>query len=155
MTHDLRFALRMIYAHRWFSAAVVATLALGIGLNTMIFTLVNAVLFKPIAVQGGERLVVVMHRRPSLRGNNDREGVSYPDFREYRAHSASFEALAAISGTRGTLSEQGNPPQRFDMGLVSAGMFEMLHVQPVLGRGFTASDDQAGAEAVLLIGYGV
>jgi len=155
MIQDLRFALRMISVHRWFAAAVVATLALGIGLNTMIFTLVNAVLFKPIAVQGGERLVVVTHRRPSSRNDNDREGVSYPDFREYRAQSTSFEALAAYSGSRGTLSEQGNPPQRFNMGLVSAGMFEMLHVQPILGRGFAASDDQAGAEPVLMLGYGV
>jgi len=155
MIQDLRFALRMISVHRWFAAAVVATLALGIGLNTMIFTLVNAVLFKPIAVQGGERLVVVTHRRPSSRNDNDREGISYPDFREYRAQSTSFEALAAYSGSRGTLSEQGNPPQRFNMGLVSAGMFEMLHVQPILGRGFAASDDQAGAEAVLMLGYGV
>ena len=56
MAHDLRFALRMILTHRWFSAAVVATLAMGIGLNTMVFTLVNAVLLKPVGVPGGERL---------------------------------------------------------------------------------------------------
>ena len=57
MAHDLRFALRMILSHRLFSAAVVATLALGIGLNTMVFTLINAALFKPVPVPGGARLV--------------------------------------------------------------------------------------------------
>src|SRR5258708_17147873 len=121
----------------------------------MIFTLVNAVLFKPIAVQSGERLVVVRHERPSQRGNNNRAGISYPDFREYRAHSSSFEALEANTGDQGTLSEQGDPPQAFQMGVVSSGMFEMLHIQPILGRGFGASDDKAGAEAVVLLGYGV
>ena len=60
MAHDLRFALRMILSHRLFSAAVVATLALGIGLNTMVFTLINAVLFKPVPVPDGAQLVSVM-----------------------------------------------------------------------------------------------
>ena len=62
MGNDLRFAVRMILAHRWFSAAVVATLAMGIGLNTMVFTLVDAVLLKPVAVPGGARLVALSHR---------------------------------------------------------------------------------------------
>jgi hypothetical protein len=62
MLLDFRFALRMILAHRWFSAAVVATLALGIGLNTMVFTLINAVLFKPVPVPGGARLVAIRNR---------------------------------------------------------------------------------------------
>ncbi|MBK5293129.1 MAG: hypothetical protein JJE04_15835 [Acidobacteriia bacterium] len=62
MTSDLRLALRLILTHRWFSAAIVVTLALGIGLNTMVFTLVYAVLFKPVPVPGGERLVVISNR---------------------------------------------------------------------------------------------
>ena len=65
MGNDLRFAVRMILAHRWFSAAVVATLAMGIGLNTMVFTLVNAVLLKPVGVPGGARLVAISHRNPA------------------------------------------------------------------------------------------
>src|ERR1700758_2361353 len=62
MAHDLRCALRAILSHRWFSAAVVATLALEIGLNTMVFTLINAVLFKPVPLPGGARLVSIMCR---------------------------------------------------------------------------------------------
>ncbi|MGC1834666.1 MAG: hypothetical protein WA714_16530, partial [Candidatus Acidiferrales bacterium] len=84
MAHDLRFALRMILSHRLFSAAVVATLALGIGLNTMVFTLVNAVLFKPVPVPGGEQLVSILNQNLKQRTNNTMR-VSYPDFRDYRA----------------------------------------------------------------------
>src|SRR5882724_9903275 len=114
MTQDFRFALRMIRTHRWFSAAVVLTLALGMGLNTMVFTLVNAVLFKPIAVPGGERLVVVTQEIPSQRNRNNRTGVAYADFREFRK-AASFEAIEAASGDQATISEQGNPAQSFSM----------------------------------------
>jgi putative ABC transport system permease protein len=153
MTHDLRFALRMMFSHRWFSAAIVATLALGIGLNTMVFTLVNAVLLKPVPVPGGERLVSVRNR--TVAQGNSGMGVSYPDFLRYRAQTRSFEGLAAMSQEQAVLSERGNPPQSFRLGRVSAGLFEMLHTAPVFGRGFLPADDKAGAEPVLLIGYGV
>jgi len=153
MTHDVRFALRMIASHRWFSAAIVATLALGIGLNTMVFTLVNAVLLKPVPVPGGERLVSVRNR--DVTKGNDGMGVSYPDFRDYREHASSFEALEAATPEPAVLSDRGNPPQSYRMDRVSPGIFEMLHIQPVLGRGFTANDAKPGAELVVLIGDGV
>lgn len=85
MASDLRFALRMILTHRWFSAAVVATLALGIGLNTMVFTLVSAVLFRPVPVPGGARLVSIVSR--SLAQGDRTLPISYPDFQDYRARS--------------------------------------------------------------------
>ena len=143
----------MISSHRWFSAAVVATLALGIGLNTMIFTLVNAALFKPVPLPGGERLVAIGNQK--LAQNSDRMGTSYPDFLEYREQSSSFEAVEAATGEQAIVSERGNPPQAFDMNRVSSGIFEMLHMRPVLGRGFLPTDDKPGAEPVLLLGYGV
>ncbi len=62
MLHDLRYALRMMRLHPWFSAALVAALALGIGANAAVFTLVNAVLFKPLPFEGGERIVAILHR---------------------------------------------------------------------------------------------
>ena len=86
MAHDLRFALRMILAHRWFSAAVVVTLALGIGLNTMVFTLVDAVLLKPVAIPGGERLVAISDSDLSHVGDY-RLDLSLPDLRDYRAQA--------------------------------------------------------------------
>jgi len=153
MAHDLRFALRMILTHRWFSAAIVATLALGIGLNTMIFTLVNAVLVKPVPVPGGERLVAVSNRNVTQSENS--MGMSYPDFREYRAQASSFEALEGEEHEQGVLSENGNPPQAYLLDRASSGIFESLHIRPVLGRGFLPADDKAGAEPVLVLGYGV
>jgi putative ABC transport system permease protein len=153
MTQDLRFALRMLLSHRWFSAAVVATLALGIGLNTMVFTLVNAVLFKPVPVPGGERLVSVRNR--NVAQSNNGMGVSYPDFRDYRAHASTFEALEAAASQPAVLSERGNPPQPYRMDRVSSGIFEMLHIRPVLGRGFSSADGKPGAEPVVLLAYSV
>ncbi|MBW8870572.1 MAG: peptide ABC transporter permease, partial [Acidobacteriales bacterium] len=87
VAQDLRYALRGILAHRWFSAAIIVILALGIGLNTMVFTLVNAVLFKPVAVPGGERLVCIENH---LLAQPDRSrSLSYPDFQDYRAAAKS------------------------------------------------------------------
>jgi len=153
MTQDLRFALRMLLSHRWFSAAVVATLALGIGLNTMVFTLVNAALFKPVPVPGGDRLVSVRNRNLAQAGSGGM-GVSYPDFRDYRAHASAFEELEAAAPEPAVLSERGNPPQSYSMNRVSPGIFDMLHVAPVLGRGFSPADAKPGAESVVLLGYG-
>ena len=153
MAHDLRFALRMILSHRWFSAAVVATLALGIGLNTMVFTLVNAVLYKPVPVPGGSRLVAI--GGSNLKQSEGVFQVSYPDFRDFRTQSKSFTGLEAASNEEGVLSETGIPPQAYRMGRASSGLFEMLHIPPVLGRGFIPGDDKADAAPVLILGYGI
>ena len=152
MIRDLRFALRLIWTHRWFSAAIMVTLALGIGANTTVFTLVNAVLFKPLPFPGGERLITVLNQRLS---QTNQMSISYPDFLQYRERASSFESLEAVAPESGVLSEQGNPPEHYRMARVSPGLFEMLHTQPVLGRGFRAADGDAGAQAVVLIGYGV
>lgn len=153
MKNDLRFALRMIVSHAWFSAAIVVTLALGIGVNTTVFTLVNAVLVKPVALPGGERLVVISNQ--NLTEANSRSGVSYPDFLEFRTQSKSFEGLEAMSQGQAIVSETGIPPARFRLGRITWGLFEMVHTPPVLGRGFTAADDKAGAEKVAIISYRV
>ncbi len=153
MGNDLRFATRMILAHRWFSAAVVATLAMGIGLNTMVFALVNAVLLKPVGVPGGERLVAITHRNPTK--NEDAMRLSLPELRDYRAQTSSMESLEGASDEEGVLSEQGNPPNVYHLERATAGIFTMLHVPPVLGRGFLPDDDKPGAAPVLLLGYGV
>ncbi len=153
MLNDLRFALRMIESRRWFSAAVVITLALGIGLNTMVFTLINAALYKPVPVPGGDRLVAISGR--NLAQDDRGMGISYPDFRELRQQASTLESVEAANGALGILSEQGNPPRSYSMNRVSSGIFNMLHTQPVLGRSFIPSDDQPGAPAVLLLGYGI
>jgi len=151
MAYDFRFALRMIRSHGWFSAAVIITLALGIGLNTMVFTLINAALFKPVPVPGGARLVAVTSRAPG----NGHDRLSYPDLLDYRAQAHSFEALEGASDQEGVLGEPGNPPQAYHLERTTTGVFSMLHVHPVIGRDFLPSDAFSGAAPVLMIGYTV
>ena len=152
-SQDFRFAFRMIWKKPWFSAAIVVTLALGMGINTTVFSLVNAVLFKPLPFDGGERLVMVWASNPAA--NQYRNSVSYADFRDYRQGVASFEHLETYSAHSITIGENGNPPERYDGAEISAGMFPMLKTQPILGRGMQLADEKPGAEQVVLISYGV
>jgi predicted permease len=150
---DIRYAVRGILAHRWFSVAIMATLALGIGLNTMVFTLVNAVLYKPVSVPGGDRLVSVMGR--NLAGDDRSLPFSYPDFQDYRAQATSFESFEAIDDERGILSESDNPPHLYHVAHATAGLLAMVHTKALLGRAFLPTDDHAGAEPVVVLSYNV
>src|SRR5688572_22837444 len=140
MKNDLRYAFRLLRNHPWFALAVVATLALGIGINTTVFTLVNAVLFKPVPIPGGERLVTVSNRH--LTRANNFSGIAVLDYREYKANQRTFESLEAVAGGRGVIAEQGNAPERYNSGQVTAGLFPMLKTAPVLGRGFTPENEK-------------
>jgi putative ABC transport system permease protein len=153
MLPDLRYALRMIRQHPWFSAAIIGTLALGIGVNTTVFTLVNAVLFKPLPLPGGERIVMVPATLPSQ--DRPQVSVSYPDLRDFRQAGTAFEKLEAYTQRPVTVSENGNPPERFRGARVTSGMFELLRIPPVKGRTFTAEDERPGAQPVIVLGHGV
>jgi predicted permease len=143
----------MIRQHPWFSAAIIGTLALGIGVNTTVFTLVNAVLFKPLPFAGGDRIVMI----PATVAGDGQEtdGISYADFRDFRTAAGSFERLEAYSGFAANLSEKGNPPERYRAARVTAGLLDLLRMQPALGRSFRPDDEKAGAESVMVIGYGI
>jgi predicted permease len=143
----------MMASHRWFSAAVIITLAFGIGLNTMVFTLVSAVLFRPLSIPGGERLVAINSQQRSDPQNTYQ--ISYPDFRDFRSSATAFEAIEASTQEEGVLSERDHPPQSYNMGRITPGLFHMLRTPPVLGRQFSEADGAASAEAVVLLGYGV
>ncbi len=153
MFNDLRFACRMLVAHRWFSAAVIATLALGIGINTTVFTLVNAVLFKPVPIPGGERIVTVTNR--SLTKPDERSRVSWADYLEYKAQNRTFEGIEAAARNQGVISEPGTPPERFSLARVTPRLFTLIRTPPIIGRGFVPADGRPGAEAVMLLGHGV
>lgn len=150
---DVRFAWRMIAKNPWFSAAIVVTLALSIGVNTTVFSLVNGVLRKPLPFPGGERLVLV--RATDVNRGFDDLNLSLPDFRDFREQANAFERLEGFAGQSFNISEQSNPPDRFRGGRVSAGLFEMLQVKPVIGRIFTSADEKGESAQAMLIGYGV
>ncbi|MBM3753367.1 MAG: ABC transporter permease [Acidobacteria bacterium] len=151
--NDLRYALRLIRQHPWFSFAIIATIALGIGVNTTVFTLVNAVLFKPLPFSGGDRLVLVAASQPSQ--GRQFFPVSYPDIADIRQNAAALERVEAFSQSAFVISEQGNPPDRVSGARITPGLFAMLEVQPVLGRTFTEGDAKAGAPVVVLLSHGV
>jgi len=151
--HDLRYAFRMMRQHPWFSAAIIGTLALGIGVNTTVFTLVNAVLFKPLPFPGGDRIVIV-HANRATEPNNT-ISVSFPDLRDIRDNTNSFERIEAYAGFAANIVESGNPPERYRGARITAGLFELLQTQPVLGRAFAPADETPGAESVALISYGI
>lgn len=151
--NGLKFAFRMMRRRPWFSAAVVVTIGLGIGINTTVFTLVNAVLFKSVDLPEGERLVTVMSR--SMKDARNSSAIDYPAFLEYQKQNRSFEHLEAGSNGESVISEKGNPPERVRLSRVTAGLFDMLHVPPIVGRGFSVADGKPGAPKVALIGYDI
>lgn len=153
IAQDVRYSLRGIVARRWFSAAVIATLALGIGLNTMVFTLVYTVLYKPVPVPGGERLISISSRKLS---QNDQGGpMSYPDFQDFKTQARSMESLEACSDSQGVLSDNGISPQQYHLQRATGGIFSMVGAKALQGRTFQASDALPGAGPVVVISYDV
>jgi putative ABC transport system permease protein len=156
MRFDLRFALRMIAAHRWFSAAIIATLAFGIGLNTMVFTLIDAAEFKPVPVPNGERLIAIVTRDvKTSRRDRQHMPVSWPDFVYYRSHTRSLEALEGGTGDSAIFSEKDIAPQHYRSYRISPGLFGMLGARPERGRDLVAADAASDAAPVVLIGYSI
>jgi predicted permease len=153
MKNDFRFALRMLATHRWFSTVVVITIALGIGINTTVFTLVNAVLFKPVPLPNGARLVTVNGQ--DLTRADSRRGVSWPEYLELKQHNRSFEGLEAVSGARTVLADSDIAPERFNGQRITPGLFTLLQTPPILGRGFSPDDGKLGAAEVALISHTV
>jgi predicted permease len=150
---DVRYAMRGILTHGWFSAAIVVTLALGIGLNTMVFTLVNAALFKPVPVPGGGRLVSVMSNDEAQNSRNIT--MSYPDFADMKAQSSRFDWFEAVDNSRAIVSEDGGSPQMYHLAKATTGIFGMVQGKALLGRTFEARDEVSGAAPVMVIGYGI
>ena len=153
VAQDVRYAWRGILAHRWFSAAIILTLALGIGLNTMVFTLVNAVLHKPVPIPGGERLVSITDR--SLVRDDRNMPMSYPDFVDYKAQANFYESFEGTVGVTGILSENDVAPQKFSIGRATSGIFSMVHANAALGRAFLPGDNLASAPPIIVLGYDI
>jgi putative ABC transport system permease protein len=144
---DVRYGLRMLSKTPGFTAVVVLTLALGIGANTAIFSVVSAVLLQPLPFPQPDRLVAILH--VDLRTGETGRALSYPDFADLRAQSKSLEAAAAYDEGSGTLTGTGDP-FHLAMGIISADMFNVLREPPMLGREFTAAEDKPGTRVVML-----
>jgi predicted permease len=147
---DLRYGARSLARSPGYAAAVVATLALAIGANSAIFSVVHAVLLKPLPYAGGDRLVR-LHQRALPAGFEEVE-LSVAELADYRARVGAFEALVEFHGMSFTLLSHGEP-ERVRTGVVSADYFDVLGVEPVAGRTFVADDDLPGAPAVLVLSH--
>ncbi|MGI8744706.1 MAG: ABC transporter permease [Bryobacteraceae bacterium] len=151
--HDLRFACRTLAKDRGFTIVVVLALALGIGANTTVFTLVNAVLFRGLPLPDSSRIVVIPCAQPSQ--GRERVGVSYPDFRDWRAQSKSFLGIAACQFSQINLSDRRGVPERYSGGRITANTFSLIGATPVLGRDFMQADEKPGAPDVVILGNGI
>jgi len=147
---DLRHGIRSLLKHRGFAAVAVVTLALGIGANTAIFSVVNAVLLRPLPYPNPDRLVAL-----SAASTDDPDiSISYPDYLDWRAQNSVFEDIAARLPTGGIIAG-ANDPERVIGRLVTPSFFSTLGVQPMLGRAFTEAESTPGAAPVMVISYGL
>ena len=152
MFQDLRFGVRMLMKSPGFTLVAVLSLALGIGANTTIFSLLDAVLLKPLPVKQPEQLVVVNTQIPGRVGPGF-SPYSYPVFREMRENNTAFSGMFARSGLQVSLSS-GGQTERVQGEEVSGNFFSMLGVNPLLGRLLTEEDDQTpGASPVAVLSY--
>jgi predicted permease len=147
---DAGFALRMMRKNPGFTLAAVLTLALGIGANSAIFSVVNAVLLKPLPYQNGERMVVVEQQAPRV--GLLHQPFSVQEINDYRHQNHSLDSLVEYHNMNFILLGRAEP-ERVESGVVSWNFFDVLGVKPLVGRDFRAADEQPGAPAVLLLSY--
>jgi putative ABC transport system permease protein len=148
IVQDLRYAARTLRLNAGFTAVAVICLALAIGVNTMIFSVVDGVLLQPLPFAEPDRLVRLYEANPAI--GVRRTNLSYANLRDWRKRSRSFSAMTGIQIRSLTVADRGEP-DRYDGAAVSWDLFSTLGVAPALGRDFVPADDQPGAEPVALL----
>jgi putative ABC transport system permease protein len=151
LLQDLRYGARMLWKKPGFTAVAVLTLALGIGANSAIFSVVNAVLLRPLPFERPERLVTAWGNRESP---EETQVVSYPDFADWRERAQTLSGVAAYNRA-GVLLRVGEEQEAIAGTAASADIFPILDIKPALGRAFTAEDDRPGSPLVVLLGHGL
>src|SRR5271165_5033195 len=150
LLQDLRYALRMFRNSPGFTSVAILTLALGIGANTALFSVVNAVLLNPLPYPQPDRLVAIYARVPAFHYSS----IAYPNFLDWSRDNHSFSALAAFRGESFNLTGLGDA-EHLSANMVSASFFPVLGVSPLIGRGFIDQEDQLGGAPVALISEGL
>jgi len=148
---DLRYAIRQMANSPGFAIVAILTLTLGIGANTAIFSVVNAVLLNPLPYPQPDRIVILFRETPNFKTGS----ISYPNFDDWRRENQSFSSMAAYRGMGGATLSGGGEPESVMGEMVSAGFFEILGIRPVLGRTFTEDEDRLGANPTVMIGEGL
>ena len=151
---DFQHAARSLARAPGLVAVAVACLALGIGANATIFNFVNAIEFRPLPFPEPERLLDISEINPQELCDGCAVGTSWPTFSEWRASSRSFTSLEAYREESYAIAGE-QEPERIGGALITAGLFPLLGVRPLLGRGLLQADDRPGAPPVILIGHGL
>jgi putative ABC transport system permease protein len=150
LLQDVRYGLRALHRNAGFAAVAILTLSLGIGANTAIFSVVNGVLLRPLPYPHADQIYTLWHK--ALNGQYARGAVSPGNFDDWRRASTTFSVMAAYRWTNASLTGHGEPTRL--AGIRSMGsIFEVLQMPPLLGRTFTARDDEPGAAPVIVLSY--
>ena len=147
---DVRYGVRMLLKTPGVSVIVIIALALGIGANTAIFSVVNTVLLRPLPYEESDRLVFLNEKSPVL----DEMSISYPNFTDWRSNMQTFEKMGVYNRASYNLTGAGEA-ERIVTGQVSADLFSVLRVKPLHGRLFTNDEDKPGGSPVVLLSYGL
>ena len=148
LLQDFRYGVRMLLKHPGVSLVAIITLALGIGANTAIFSVVNAVLLRPLTYKNPERLVSLWEDVPG----HGRWRASPANFHDWKKQNTLFEDMAAYGGSAMSLTGNGEPEQLHGS-RVSSGYFAVVGVEPALGRSFTAEEYEVGKDQVVILGH--
>src|SRR5690349_16888591 len=148
---DLKFAIRGLVKRPGFTAITLLALALGIGANTAIFSLVNAVILRPLPFPQPDRLVWVYG---NIRNGGNRASVSPLDFLDYRNQNKTFEQFAASLSIPLPLNLTGDgEPERLTASMVTGNYFDAFRVSPALGRGFSLENEKSGNDQVAVLSH--
>jgi predicted permease len=150
MVQDLRFGARMLRKNAGFTAVAVLTLALGIGANTAIFSVVNGVLLSPLPFPNPDELFEVYSKTAS----SEQDSITYPNFLDWQKDNHTFSSLGAFRSDDFNLTGAGQP-ERLHAHMISAEFFPTLGLQPVQGRNFRPDEDRPGAAPVAILGDGL
>ncbi len=145
---DIKYAIRSLIFDRGITAVVIVCLALGIGINATLFSLIDGVLIQSLPFVEADRLVIL--NETFQRGGIREAGVSYQDLRDFKAQTTKFSAIVASSFRSIALSDR-TEAERFQGAAISWDLFPTLGVPPALGRHFSAEDDRPGAEPVVIL----
>src|SRR5437588_1661996 len=153
LLQDVRYAVRQLRKTPVFAAVVILTLALGIGANTAIFSVIQKVVLSPLPFRDPNRLVWLNGKM----WQTDDAGVSPADFLDYRDANRSFEQMTGISQVvmAGPSNLSGDEPEQVTTNLVSAGFFQTLGVPLLVGRDFQSSDEQVNTPEIVILGNGI
>ncbi|MFZ0579586.1 MAG: ABC transporter permease [Candidatus Acidiferrales bacterium] len=150
LIQDLKYAVRMLVKSPGFTAIAILTLALGIGANSALFSVVNGVLLRPLPYAQPDRLVVLSEKT----ANFESSSISYPNFLDWQRSNSAFASIAAYRSDDFNITGRGEA-ERVRVGMISADFFEILGVSPVRGRLFATQEDRLGGAPVVLISAGL